>query len=300
LNIESKMVITHISQLTPVSQRAIIINHNTKALTLLALLSALRYANVPVLLIDCASTDGSFDFFKSSMGKYDFDLMSAPLKKHGRTLDSVFSLIKDEKVLLIDSDIEILDYEIISFLNRHINEPNVFASGFLNGPAWLTDKNFQGTSFENALYHERPFMPVVLWKVQYVKEALQAGYSFADKMVNNEFAQLPPGLSGIARRFFRLIHKESPHIFRKRYFLSYPKSIFYDTGANIYEYLRYERFLSFVNLPEPCHIKYITHFWGATRNAINANDNHTGEMIKSNTLKDMVRQRLKVTYNEVI
>src|SRR4051812_31166665 len=96
-------VIFKISQLCPVPQRAIIINHNTKSITLLALMSALRYANVPVLLIDCASTDGSFEFFKSIMNKYDFDLMQARLKKHGHTLDQIFSSAKDEKILLVDS-----------------------------------------------------------------------------------------------------------------------------------------------------------------------------------------------------
>jgi hypothetical protein len=93
-------------------------------------------------------------------------------------------------------------------------------------------------------------MPLVLWKAQYVKEALKAGYSFAEKMVNNEFAQLPLVVAGITRKLFKLIKKESPDVFRKRYFLSHPNKIFYDTGARIYEYLRYERFLSFVNLPE--------------------------------------------------
>src|SRR5690348_6402584 len=271
------MIVKDIFQLNPVLQRAIIINYNTKTVTLLALLSTLRYVNIPVLLIDCGSTDGSCAFFESLMNKYDFDLMRAPLRKHGKTLDWIFSLTKDEKLLLIDSDVEILDDQIVKFLNLHIDEPNIFASGFLNGPSWLRDENFTGTVYENALYYERPFMPLVLWKVLYVKEALQAGYSFADKMVNNEFGQLPRIVSGVARRLFKLMKKESPDVFRKRYFLSYPAKIFYDTGASIYEYLRYECFLSFVNLPEQCHNKYITHFWGATRNAINPNDTHTGE-----------------------
>ena len=294
------MIIKEISQLTPVSQRAIIINHNTKWVTFLALLSALRYANIPVLLIDCASTDGSFAFFESVMDKYDFDLMSAPLKKHGHTLDWIFSSIEDDKLLLIDSDLEILDNRIISFLNKDIDAPEVFASGFLNGPGWLKDETFKGTAYENALYYERPFMPIVLWKVQYVKEALNVGHSFAEKMVNNEFAQLPSSLSGIIRRIFKIIKKESPDLFRKRYFLSYPKRIFYDTGASIYEYLRYDRFLFFVNLPEPCHSKYVTHFWGATRNTINSNDTHTGQMIKSNKLDETILRRLKTVYNEAI
>src|SRR6266496_6169419 len=117
------MIVTNISNLTPVKQRAIIINHNTRTVTFLALLSALRYANIPVLLSDCASTDESFAFFESVMDKYDFDLMTAPLKKHGHTLDWIFSSIEDDKLLLIDSDLEILGNRIISFLNKDIDAP---------------------------------------------------------------------------------------------------------------------------------------------------------------------------------
>ncbi len=56
-----------------------------KLVTTLALLSALRYAGMPVLIIDCRSEDGSWEHFIKLMEAYDFDLLSAPLKKHGET-----------------------------------------------------------------------------------------------------------------------------------------------------------------------------------------------------------------------
>ena len=57
------MIINNISDLTAVKQRAVIINYNTKYPAFLALLSVIKYAKVPILLIDC-STDDSFKFFK--------------------------------------------------------------------------------------------------------------------------------------------------------------------------------------------------------------------------------------------
>lgn len=292
------MLIETIADLQPVAQRAIIINHNTRAVTFLALLSALRHAQVPVLLVDCASTDGSMDFFTAKMHQYDFDLLQAPLHKHGLTLDRLFGQLNDEQVLLIDSDAEILDNNIIGFVNKHITDPQVFAAGFLNGPGWLTGADFAGTSYANALYAERPFMPLVLWKVQPVKAALQAGYSFADRMVNNEFAQLPPVLTGICRRLYGFLRREPPWYFRKRYYLSYPRMVYFDTGAMLYHYLRYERMLFFVNLPEPCHSEYITHFWGVTRNTINTADRHTGTHVRNNDIAAVVAERLWSIYRE--
>lgn len=292
------MIVQEISQLNPVTQRAVIINHNTRAVTFLALLSALRHAQVPLLLVDCASTDGSMDFFTAKMHQYDFDLLQAPLHKHGLTLDRLFGQLNDEQVLLIDSDAEILNNNIISFVNKHIADPQVFAAGFLNGPGWLTGADFAGTSYANALYAERPFMPLVLWKVQQVKAALQAGYSFADRMVNNEFAQLPPMLTGIFKRLYAVLRREPSWYFRKRYYLSYPRMVYFDTGAMLYHYLRYDQMGFFVNLPEPCHGQYITHFWGATRNTINAADMHTGGHVRNKDISDVVAQRLLSIYGE--
>jgi hypothetical protein len=293
------MIIQNLDELTPVKQRAIIINFNTKHVTFLALLSALRYSGVPVLLIDCESTDGSYEFFKSLTGKYQFDLMSAPLKKHGVTLDWIFSNTRDEELLLLDSDLEILGIEIIEFMNRHIDEPLVFGSGFVNGPSLLHGPDFNGTALEGALYFERPFMPIALFKVSYVREALKAGRSFRDAIVENEFALIPSMLfKRITRKVLKIIKMKSPLSIRKQYLSTYPPKIFYDTGGRIYEYLRYERMLFFVNLPEPVHPKYVFHFWGTTRNSINPNDSHVGNLVA--TVQDIVSERLTSVYQESV
>jgi hypothetical protein len=288
------MIIEGISTLKQVKQRCIIINYNTKKVTFLALLSAIQYTKVPVLLIDCMSNDGSFEFFSSLQDRYNFDLTRLSLKSHGSTLDYIFSTLNDEEILLIDSDLEILDSIIIDFLNRHIDHPRIFGSGFIDGPGILSNEIFKSSGMQNALFFERPFMPIVLLKVNFIKQALNAGISFNPITVENGMTLIP----GFLTKYFRKLgdKRESLRIFRKRYFTIYPSKIYYDTGAKIYEYLRYNQFMFFVNLPEPCHSEYVTHFWGATRNTINPEDKLTGQFVEN--LDIIVSERLKNRYNE--
>ena len=65
-------------------------------------MSALKYANMPILLIDCESTDGSMQHFTRLMQRYPFDLLSAPLQNHGHTLDWLFLNVPAQNILLID------------------------------------------------------------------------------------------------------------------------------------------------------------------------------------------------------
>jgi hypothetical protein len=71
---------------------------------------------MPVLVIDCESKDGSFEHFKAMMQSHSFDLLSAPLKPHGLTLDWLFASIQADNVLLIDSDAEILNGAILEIM----------------------------------------------------------------------------------------------------------------------------------------------------------------------------------------
>lgn len=291
------MFINSINELPSVSRRAVIINYNTKQVTFLSLLSALRFAGVPVLLVDCHSTDGSFDFFQSVMLKYDFDLISMPLKAHGLTLDRIFLETGDQQILLIDSDLEILDNRIIDFLYEHIGNDQVFGCSFLVGPKPIREDVFKGTSFDNALLYERPFIPLVLFKTNYIKEALLAGRSFAAIMHDNRYARLPRGLKRFVKKLYSGMRKKSPMFFRERYFDNYPEFVYYDTGASIYEYLRYHRSLFLASLPRPFAERYVNHFHGATRQVINPDDKQTGDY--HGNMADIVKERLQTVYHEM-
>ena len=61
------MLLQNLSELSYEAELAVIINVNTKLVTTLALLSVIKYASMPVLLIDCESNDGSLEHFISLM-----------------------------------------------------------------------------------------------------------------------------------------------------------------------------------------------------------------------------------------
>lgn len=180
------------------SSTAIIINVNTKLVSTLALLSTLRYAGMPVTLIDCQSTDGSLEHFKEMQKHHDFDIRHMELREHGKTLDIIFKSIDADKVLLVDSDVEILSDEIFSFMREQLEDGRVFGAGFKNGPEW------QGKT----LYCERAWIPLVMLKTEPVRRALANGISFK---AETKSSILP---------------------------LFWSRSFYYDTGARMTEYLK--------------------------------------------------------------
>lgn len=133
------MYLKRIEDLPLTEEPAVIINCGTKEDATLALLSTLRHAEMPVLMIDCESKDGSVEFFLDLMQRFDFDILSAPLRGHGVTLDWYFRTINAEKTLLVDSDAEILDPAILKFMREYTDESSTFGAGFVNGPTWIDD-----------------------------------------------------------------------------------------------------------------------------------------------------------------
>lgn len=209
------------------------------------------------------------------MERYEFDILTAPLRTHGQTLDWLFKNTAAEKILLVDSDLEIHDPAIVTFFKEYIDEPQVFGCGFINGPSWLREQVFQQSCLDNALYHERPWIPLTLFKVAPIRDALSLGKSFVDFYLDNEYSLLPP-FNKLRMRYKLLykILKRGPVELRRSCHALKPGVIYYDTGARIFEYLRYEKLMFFVGLPEPVHPRFVTHFWGITRNALNPTDTH--------------------------
>ena len=230
------MKIKDLSNLSGVKERAIIINVNTKLVTTLALLSTIRYAKMPTLLIDYQSTDGSYEHFSGLMKKYEFDMIVAPLRNHGVTLDWVFSHAKSEKILLVDSDLEIKNSGIIEFCKEYIDEFNVFGCGFTNGPAWLTGQEFANTNLNGALYVERMWIPLTLLRVDSIQVAINEGKSFANFEFDNEYSLVPP-FAKLRKEnaSVRKLFKCGPHWLRLPIHGTRPSLICYATGAQIFE-----------------------------------------------------------------
>ena len=84
------MLIKTLAELGARDEQAVIINVGTKLVSTLALASALRFAGMPVLVIDCESDDGSFAHFSALQSRLNFDLLAAPLRRHSAALDWLF------------------------------------------------------------------------------------------------------------------------------------------------------------------------------------------------------------------
>jgi hypothetical protein len=277
-------------ELAPAREQAIIINVGTRLPTTLALLSALRHAGMPVLLVDCESKDDSLAMFGALMERERFDLLSLPLRPHGRTLDVLFRQVRAEKILLVDSDLEILGPEILGFMRDFIDDPRTFGCGFIDGPGFLVA---EPGLLHNAYYAERPWMPLVMLKVERVRQALAAGATFADKVVFNDFVT-----DGLLTRVARRARESVPILGRLRvpgalrttYNSFRPEIVFYDTGAALYEQLRFRQEELFVGMPAHFAPRYATHFSGVSRHVVQGG----GTPIE--VIADAVRERLRAVY----
>ena len=275
------MRLGHIGELRPSREQAVIINVGTRLPTTLALLSALRHAGMPVLLVDCESKDDSLAYFSSLNATYEFDLLSAPLQPHGRTLDWLFANVRCENLLLVDSDVDLLGPDILAFMRQFIDDHRTFGAGFIDGPGFLVNER---GFLHDAWYHERPWIPLSLFKVSMVKEALAAGCSFVDKVVFNDVA------GGLMTKVARRLGVRLPDALRVAYNGWRPELVYYDTGAEVYEHLKFRKEHLFVGLPAHFAPRYVTHFSGVSRHVVQ------GGGTAPDAIAGVVAERLKSGY----
>lgn len=167
--------------LAPVRERAVIINCGTKWFTSLALASTLRHARCHVVVIDCESNDGSRAHFER-LGEAGlaFDWIEWPLRRHPAALDVLFRELRDERVLLVDSDAEIRDRRVIDAMRSALEaDPRAYGAGFAHGPCWMGGEH--GLPPSTGYYARRMWIPCVMLRVACVRDALVAGASFADR-----------------------------------------------------------------------------------------------------------------------
>lgn len=269
------MVISSLSELPQAIERAVIINVNTTQVATLALVSAIRYAQVPVLVVDCQPEAGSFHWFVDLQRRYPFDILQAPLRKHGETLDAIFMDIPAERVLLVDSDVELLNATLVERMRRAVESaPNVFGSGYLHPAQWLhfhydtSDPINDGIGY----YVARPWIPFTLLRVSHARIALKAGRSFMHRLVRNDIPALPL-LSRLLWRRFKYARLRNLRLGfldpLRRTFDGYkPAYVHYDTGAEVYEYL-ISQGLGFVPLSDAGELPWLVrHLGGATRSGL--------------------------------
>lgn len=293
------MLINKLEDLGRRNEQAIVINVGTKVVSTLALLSALKFARMPVLLIDCESEDGSYEHFSSLTRRFDFDLMRTPLRRHSETLDALFNEIGADKVLLVDSDVEILNSDIFALMRQFIDIDRVFGAGFVEGPNWMRNQ----TGFaRHSYFEERMWVPLTMLKVEPVRDALRQGQSFRERQVFNDFSpsrsvsrlmgSLRYRLPALAGRQLKWLDtfKESHHGLK-------PWLVWYDTGAELYRHLKYVADYQFVGLPAEFHTRFSRHFSGVTNNKLNPG-RALGAAMKE--IDDYARWRLRELYDTEI
>lgn len=253
--------ITGLDQLPPVPAMAVIINCGTKWFTSLALVSAHR-AGLPILLIDCESRDGSWELL-SAIGEkcgIDFHWTSWPLRTHGLTLDALFENAPADRILLVDSDVEIEEpatvQRMIEEMDRH---PEAYGAGFVHAAEGMGSQH--GVPAGIGLYAERMWIPLTLLRTRAVQAALESGASFAQARRFTEMPNHPRLSRWMGMRFFL------PGInqWQARHLAEGKEPIFheYDTGALMHETLRALGY-DFVRLPNALWER-VHHYHGATR-----------------------------------
>jgi hypothetical protein len=274
-----------LDDLEPGRARTVVINAHTDLVTTRALLSALELAGPPVLLVNCDPPPASTARFDRFAARYGIDVLEAPLLLHGQTLDRLFSELRDERLLLLDSDAEIRDPALVPWMHDMLDHGRVFGAGFTQGPHHAPEHWPQPAG--TVLYMERPWVPCTMLKVAPVREALRAGRTFVPQYVPNDLgagrrasnflaARWGPPWAPHSKKFNALpapvrqrmrtwrLDRLAP--LRSSYYrVLRPSMAFYDTAADVHEHLRFERGLLYAGIPFELGTDQVHHYEGVSR-----------------------------------
>ena len=284
--------------MSPQNSEAIIINCSTKEQTTLALLSALRYARLPVTVIDCESTDGSVAFLRELQHRLSFRLAEMPLRRHGDTLDRLFRESSRDALLLIDSDAEILRDDLVPAMIEGL-DGGAYGSGFLHRGEWLSSNHLVDRRV--GYYAPRMWIPCVMLAVAPIRAALDAGASFRAHVVCNEIPQLPALSRLLYLRFYvpglRRLALERLRGLRKRHFGVQPHYVYCDTGAALHDYLTRQRRLAFADLGADLWPLAVRHSHGVTRRRLSRRMRNAADLDR--TRREAV-ERIETLYGVVL
>ncbi|GIK85610.1 MAG: hypothetical protein BroJett026_10910 [Betaproteobacteria bacterium] len=249
---------------------AVIINCGTRWVSSLALLSLLRHGGLPVLVVDCESRDGSRVHFAALAARHGlcFDWLDWPLRTHPETLDRLFAAIDADEVLLVDSDLELLDAGLVPAMRAALaGDAQAYGAGFLHGPGWMGPEH--GLPAHTGWYAQRMWIPFVLLRARAVREALHAAQGFGTlrrfdatawlaRLVAAATGSSPP--ASLARFRVPGFPAAAPGGGERR-----PAVVEHDTGALLHEHLLAHGW-RFAALPQS-RWSDVRHFHGVTRAA---------------------------------
>ncbi len=308
------LIIDSFKKLPFMEEYAVIINCGTKWYTALALASCLRHTKSPVLLIDCQSRDGSFDMFSqlSRELSLDFYWLSLPLRPHGKTLDLLFSHVPAKRLLLIDSDLELLSGEVVSVMRQSlVDADEAYGAGFLHRGDWMHPPEHR-LPRPAAYYVSRMWIPLVMLDRQRILDALSAGESFRTQRL---FAErfLPVPIARFMAYRYRLPLLRQLWWPRRQVTIGgeaiqpRPAVVEFDTGARLHQALLRQG-LTFAEVPESYGTQ-VSHYHGVTRATLSSHllkaATRLGLMAKGQSsvntanLQQKARERLASAYPEV-
>jgi hypothetical protein len=125
------MRIETLDALSPVSTRAVVVNLQTDHATTLAVASLRRHApEARVLVVDLDPTEAGRAYFDRMAAAWDFDVFESHDRPHGDVLDEVVPRALADRVLLFDSDAELVDPNLFATLCDAVGASDVYAAGF--------------------------------------------------------------------------------------------------------------------------------------------------------------------------
>lgn len=242
---------------------AVVINCRTHWVSTLALVSTLKSVNFPVILINCGDSQEAYRHFSRVAAAWhlNFYYCELPFRKHGETLDRVFSELKVDYVLLVDSDVEVLDRNVVTKMLDSLQEsPALYGSGLLHGPEGMDERH--GFLKNSVVYQQRMWIPFVLLRARAIRDAIRNDQSFSQFRIYNEFPSWPALSKLLAVRFWLPVRKLFGSAPGQRPVSATAPVSEYDTGAALHQYLRNIGY-QFEVFPEL--ESAVVHLHGATR-----------------------------------
>ena len=199
--------------------------------------------------------------------------MRAPLRPHGAALDWIFQSTRAESILLVDSDMEVLNGEMFEMMRTRLRAKNVYGAGYFQKGGWL--ETHYGTEEPLATgigyYKSRPWIPFAMFRVEPLRMVLASSASFRHALAFNDVPQLPVLSRLLYRRFRVCFFRHRPlrvlNVFRREYEGQRPAYVFFDTGAQIHEVLS-ARGMSFGDVGPGVPPWSLKHLQGVTRDLL--------------------------------
>jgi hypothetical protein len=151
-------------------------------------------------------------FMDELSAQWGFDVIDLPLTIHGAMLDRLIRELRTERLIILDSDAEVLDAQLTSEMRAALVDGSVYGSGFIQPSGWL-DGSQSGLLFDGqsapVLYAERPWIPFAMFRTCYVASALDNGSSMRERYFMGMTADLVVDQSLLQSRAPAVVHGDT-------------------------------------------------------------------------------------------